>query len=148
MKPVRDFIIQAEGGETPRARLFYQGSLVGSVYGSVLEAQYQFRGGYLVVTRDGLVAGESLHFALLDTQRRPMDFASLGPGQGGSVRDLRAAGPESLSFQFGGSERWQLTVMEVPRRVTDDVPMVRYPGAGAMARHRLKLEATASAGAL
>jgi len=148
MKPVRDFIIQAEGGEPPRARLFSQGALVGTVYGSVLEAQFQFRGGYLILTRDGLVSGDSLHVALLDTQRRPMDFISLGPVEGGSVRELRAAGPESLSFQFGGEERWQLMVMEVPRRAYSDDSMIRYPGAGAMVKHRLKLEVTAAAGAL
>jgi hypothetical protein len=147
MTPCRDYILQAEGGEPPRARLFYQGQHVATVHGSVLEAQYSFRGGFLVFTRNGLVKGERLHVTLLDTQRRPMDFIELGqPEEHGRLTDLRASGAEALTFSFFGSDSWRLSVMNVPARVSlDEDSPVRYPGTVATARHRLRLEKFAEA---
>jgi hypothetical protein len=143
MTPCRDYIIQAESGGSPRSRLFYQGEHVATVHGTVLEAQFAFKGGYLVFTRNGLVKGETLHIALLDTQRRPMDFVALSdPDEQGRLTDLHAAAPDAMTFSFFGSDDlWRLTVMNIPARMAleEDGP-VRYPGSVAAARHRLRLE--------
>lgn len=143
MTPCRDYIIQAEGGGAPRSRLFYQGEHIATVHGTLLEAQYAFRGGYLVFTRNGLVKGETLHITLLDMQRRPMDFVALGdPNEQGRLTDLRAVAPESMTFSFfGAGDSWRLTVLNIPARMSleEDGP-VSYPGTVAAARHRLRLE--------
>jgi hypothetical protein len=116
------------------------GTVVTSVDGVALEAQFAVDGGHLVVTTDEDPFEGSLHFTLLDGQRERVDVLGLGlPYRAGTFR-LHTAGPdESLRFSFFGQEVWRLEVSPRPSLVfARPLGPARYTS-GWWRRHRLVL---------
>ena len=113
---------RAGENETPRSNLLFDAALTGTtVPGVVLEGQYRFGDLYLLLTTENIPYEEALHVLLLDQRFNVLDHLELShPYASGVLSDLQHAGDSRLRFSLFGGDRWELSVLQAPRRLTRD----------------------------
>jgi hypothetical protein len=111
--------------ETPRSKVLLDGTPTSTtVPGVVLEAQYRYGEGYLLLTTENIPYEEALHILLLDQHFRVLDHLELSHAFApGTLTDLEPAGDGRLHFSLFGGDRWELTVLPASRRLRlDEAP--------------------------
>jgi hypothetical protein len=143
METIAFFSLVPTDEELPAARLLADGRDVGKVDGRCIEAQFRCRLGYLLITSDGIPLEEMAHIYLLRPDFRTMDRIRLGATyHSGIVRDFTPCGEDCIEFSFfGGSDRWKLTIRNIPKIIWLPLvsSIVRYPG-GWLRPHYLQLD--------
>lgn len=96
--------------------------------GTVLEAAYQLKDGYLIVSTDGDAFEDCLHFTLCDPALQPHEVIHLGGAyQTGTFRSREVGPGLRLRFAFFSDESWHLEVLPKPRwRLHLPRPSVRH----------------------
>ena len=113
---------RAGENETPRSNLLFDAALTGVTEpGVVLEAQYRYGELHLLFTTENIPYEEALHVLLLDPRFNLLDHLELShPYASGVLTDLHQAGEGRLRFSLFGGDRWELSVLPAPRRLTMD----------------------------
>lgn len=142
LSPISRFRLEPFAGERPQAHLWDENEKTDTVVaGRVLDAQYGWSGGFLLLTTDDNPYEESLHIILLDDRMRRIDQVDLGQSyHPGLLRDLEVSERGGVVFSFFGTERWWLRVETHATFRLDWRPFasVRYPD-GWWRPHHLRL---------
>lgn len=105
-------------GQALESKLYSDGVPTGRVVPGVrLEAQFQCRPGYLLLTTEDNPYEEELHLILMDPMYEIVDALRLSvPYAPGLLTDLHVRSEGEIEFSFFGKDRWLLAVAETPKR--------------------------------